>query len=119
MTETRITAQLPKLDVEFTRQELPEQNAETITMRLTATPSFEAFGNHLFAHSGLPFGPAAALQAAAPMMTPGLGAAWLAPWAAMPVNPMMAWAQMAQAVWAPWLAHHALAPPQSDPDQTG
>ena len=45
MDETKITAKLPNLDVEITRREFPDDNAETITLRMTAVPSFEAFAD--------------------------------------------------------------------------
>jgi hypothetical protein len=43
MTETRATAHLPTLDMEFVRRELPDDGAEQIAVRMTAKPSFEAF----------------------------------------------------------------------------
>jgi len=44
MTETRATAHLPTLDIEFVRRELPDEGAEQIAVRVTARPAFEAFG---------------------------------------------------------------------------
>ena len=44
MTETRAIAHLPTLDIEFVRRELPDEGAEQIALRITARPSFEAFG---------------------------------------------------------------------------
>jgi hypothetical protein len=44
MTETRAIAHLPTLDIEFVRRELPDEGAEQIAVRMTAKPSFEAFG---------------------------------------------------------------------------
>jgi hypothetical protein len=44
MTETRAIAHLPTLDIEVIRRELPDEGAEQIAVRLTAKPSFEAFG---------------------------------------------------------------------------
>ncbi len=90
MEETKITAHLPTLDVEIAHREVPEANAETITLRMTAVPSFGAFADHLTKQGGLPFlslGPAF-------MMTP-----WMNPW----TNPMLAWTKLAQATWAPLL----------------
>lgn len=86
MTETKLTAKLPHLDVEMTRAEHPDGGAEVITMRMTAVPSFEAFGDHLVDRA-LPFTPMA----------------MMAPWMSPQMNPMLAWAQMAQAAWAPFL----------------
>jgi hypothetical protein len=42
MDQTTLTAHLPTIDVEITRRLLPEQNAEGITIHITATPSFDA-----------------------------------------------------------------------------
>ncbi len=86
MDETKITARLPNLDVEITRRELPERDAETITLRMTAVPSFEAFAGYLTAQGNHPLSP--------------FGAAWMMnPWA----NLMQSWTRLAQVAWAPWL----------------
>ncbi|PCE32923.1 hypothetical protein [Burkholderia ubonensis] len=42
MGQTKLTAHLPTVDIEITRHELPERNAEAMTIRITATPSFDA-----------------------------------------------------------------------------
>ena len=90
MEETKITAQLPNLDVEITRRELPEENAETITLRMTAVPSFDAFFDHLTKPGNPPLGP--------------FGPAWLVnPWLNPWSNPMLSWGRWAEAAWAPWL----------------
>jgi hypothetical protein len=47
MNETIITAQLPAVDVEIHKRILEDQNAECITIRMTATPSFDAVGQWL------------------------------------------------------------------------
>ncbi|MEM0921996.1 MAG: hypothetical protein AAGI13_03070 [Pseudomonadota bacterium] len=124
MADSKITAQLPSLDVEFTRQELPEQKAEVITMRLTATPSFDAFGSHLLgpgsaamaplmgpmssmAHAANPM---AAMEAFAPWMNPAANP-MLAPMQASMQASMQFWGQMAAAAWAPWFGPFALAAP--------
>ena len=103
MTDTKLTARLPNLDVEMTRSQAPDGQAETITMRMTATPSFDAFGEHLVRHpeavGALFAGPLQQMVHMNPFLNPA-------------INPMMAWAQMAQAVWAPWLGH---ASPQALP----
>jgi hypothetical protein len=44
---TRATARLPGLDIEIVHRRLPEDDAEQISINLTATPSFEAFGAFL------------------------------------------------------------------------
>ena len=85
MDETKITGRLPMVDIEMTRRELPEENAETITLHLRAMPSFEAFAGAMLQPTNSPFSP--------------LFAAWTAP----TVNPFLPWLQMTQAMWAPWL----------------
>jgi hypothetical protein len=42
MSETKLTAHLPTVDVEITRHEHPEQHAQGLTIHITATPSFDA-----------------------------------------------------------------------------
>jgi len=69
-----MTADLPGLDVEIVHRALPEDRAETITVTLTATPSFEAVSRHV-----------------------------AGPLALAAVNPLLAWAAMVQAAWAPLL----------------
>jgi len=85
MDETKITAALPNLDVEITRREHPEDNAETLTLRMTAVPSFDAFAEFLKQQGGFPF--------------LACDAGWMTPW----VSPWLSWARLAQAAWAPWL----------------
>jgi len=41
MGQTKLTAHLPTVDIEITRHELPEQNAQALTIHITATPSFD------------------------------------------------------------------------------
>ena len=41
MDQTKLTAHLPAVDIEITRHELPEQNAQALTIHITATPSFD------------------------------------------------------------------------------
>lgn len=78
MEETRIDAQLPQLNVEVIRRDYPEDRAEVMTIKMTATPSFKAVGG---------------------MMTQGLAAPIAGLWAA----PVLAWAGMMQAAWGPVL----------------
>jgi hypothetical protein len=52
MTETRVIAHLPSLDIELVRRELPDRSAEQIALRVTAKPSFEAVGAAI--RQGLP-----------------------------------------------------------------
>ncbi|MEM0991224.1 MAG: hypothetical protein AAGK00_20345 [Pseudomonadota bacterium] len=109
MTETTIKTSLPHLDVEMTREEPAPGKPEVITMRLTATPSMEAFGEH--AAKALPFmGPFAAVSMMNPMLNPMLNPA-MTPLATPASNPMLApmqasiqaWGQMVQSMWAPFL----------------
>lgn len=83
MDETRIDAQFPQLNVEVVRRDYPEDRAEVMTIKMTATPSFKAVGG---------------------MLTQGLTGPMTGLWAA----PMLAWAGMMQAAWAPFLG--AMAP---------
>ena len=83
MDETRIDAQLPQLNVEVVRRDYPEDRAEVMTIKMTATPSFKAVGG---------------------LMTQGLAGPMTSLWAA----PVMVWAGMIQAAWGPVLG--AMAP---------
>jgi hypothetical protein len=76
MEETRITSSVANLDVEIVRKDYPEDNAEVMTIRLQASPSFEAVGRSLMA----PF--------ASPLL----------------FGPFAVWARMMQAAWTPMLA---------------
>ena len=89
MDETKITAKLPNLDVEITWRELPKENAETITLRMTAVPSFEAFAGFLMHQGNVPLTP--------------LSTAWTSPWMDPRANPFLSWTRFVQATWAPWL----------------
>ena len=92
MTETKISANLPSLDVEMIHRAHPEERAESLTIRLTARPDFDAVGNML-----------------APFALPRL--------TGMPMHPMALWMQWAEAAWKPWLqlagtTNPLLRPPQ-------
>ena len=77
MDETRAIARLPHLDVEIRHRRLPEEQAEQLAVSLKATPSFEAFADFLERQ---------------------------APWPWLALRPWLLWAQVAQALWQPWLA---------------
>jgi hypothetical protein len=79
MTDTRMTAALPNLDVEILHRQLPDQNAEVMTISLKATPSFEAAAGLL-----------------PPLMAAQLGSFPTA-------QPMLLWARWVEAMWRPWL----------------
>ena len=96
MTETTVTASLPHLDVEMTREEPRPGRPEVITMRLTATPSLDAFAEHLTNPALM--GPWSALAAINPMM-----AAITDPQSSPMMAPMLAWQKMVQDIWAPFL----------------
>ncbi|GAB2900911.1 hypothetical protein GCM10027093_42020 [Paraburkholderia jirisanensis] len=81
MAQTKLTAHLPTVDVEITRRDLPEQNAQAVTIHITATPSFDAAANWL--------------------MQPQ----WFMPLSMFPA-PLMMWADMMR-VWQPWLPSFA------------
>lgn len=83
MPETRITAHLPTIDIELMHRELPEQNAELMTVQIRATPSFEAMERWLAQSATFALGQPFALQFWTDMLVP----AWL-PWLAM--NPALA-----------------------------
>ncbi|AUT65265.1 hypothetical protein [Paraburkholderia terrae] len=40
--ETKLTARLPTVDIEITRRKLPDRNAESVAIHITAVPSVEA-----------------------------------------------------------------------------
>lgn len=79
MEETKYAARLPALDVEITTRAAPEEGAETISIHLKATPSFDAVGRWLLQPGLVPLG--------------FLGA-----------GPFGLWAEMMRAAWLPWLA---------------
>jgi hypothetical protein len=78
MEKTKLTANLPKLDVEVLHVQDPEQHAEALTIKMTANPSFEAVGNYLAQNVINP----------ATLM-----------WA----MPFRLWSGMMEAAWRPWL----------------
>ena len=76
MDETRITSSIANLDVEIVRKEYPEDNAEVMTIKLQATPSFEAVSRSMLS----------------PFSSPFL------------FNPLTTWAQMVKIAWSPLLS---------------
>jgi hypothetical protein len=79
MEQTRLTANLPKLDVELVHVQDPEEHAEVITIKMTANPSFEAVGDYL----------AKSIINPTTMM-----------WAI----PFGLWSGILEAAWRPWLS---------------
>jgi hypothetical protein len=63
MGQTTLTAHLPTVDVEITRHELPERNAEAMTIRIIATPSFDAAAQWLLQTALFPVAPPFSLWA--------------------------------------------------------
>ena len=95
MDETKVNARLPNLDIEIVRREYPEDHAEVMTVRMTATPSFQAVGSHL------------ARNVARPLVMM---------WAA----PMLGWAKVMETAWTPvWpgLARLTAATPSTASDR--
>ena len=105
MNETTLTAKLPHLDVEMTREEPAPGRPEVITMRLTATPSMEAFADHLTNPAVM--GSLGAMMSMNPLMSPQTNPM---------MAPMMAWGQMVQSMWAPFLPAGAMLADKSDED---
>lgn len=85
MDETKLTADLPTMNVEIVHRAAPDGRGEMVTIQLNATPDFR---------SALPL---LAGMAQLPLMLGG-GAATPLP------SPLALWAQTAQAMMAPWLA---------------
>lgn len=69
---TRMTASLPRLDVEIVHRELPDEKAEVVTIEMRATPSFDT-----------------AVTAMAPQALSAL----------MQFNPMLVWMNTAASAW--------------------
>ena len=88
MEETKLTANLPKLDVEVVHVQDPEQHAEALTIKMTANPSFEAVSDYL-------------------------AQSVINPTALMWAMPFGLWSGMVEAAWRPWLK--ALMPPLTKP----
>ncbi|CAB3792994.1 hypothetical protein LMG28614_03623 [Paraburkholderia ultramafica] len=87
MDQTKLTAHLPTVDVQITRRTHPEQGAETITIHITAAPSFDAAAQWLLHASLFPIAP-----------------------------PLSLWADVMRA-WQPWLAVRAGSSPSlPEPD---
>lgn len=82
MDETKLTADLPTMNVEIVHRAAPDGRGEMVTIQLNATPDFRA---------ALPL---LAGMAQVPLM---LGASSTA-------SPFALWTQMAQAMMAPWQA---------------
>ncbi len=91
MEDTKITANLPNLQIEIRRRDLPEEHAEAMTIHLRATPSFDVFAN---------------------AMLPALSAFSM-------MSPMAIWMRTAELAWQPWLramGYPALAPGREQKD---
>ncbi|MDH3662500.1 MAG: hypothetical protein OEU92_21140 [Alphaproteobacteria bacterium] len=80
MEDTKITAKLPHLDIEIRRRELVDEHAEELTIRMQATPNFDAVGASIL-----------------PVMS-----------ALASVNPTLVWMNVIQQTWQPWLQLMAL-----------
>lgn len=84
MDETKLTADLPTMNVEIVHRATPDGRGEMVTIQLNATPDFR---------SALPL---LAGMAQLPLMLGGSAAP-------LP-SPLALWAQTAQAMMAPWAA---------------
>jgi hypothetical protein len=82
MQESKVTARLPRLDVEIVRQRTADEESETLYIRLQARPTLQAWSRSL-------------LQDTAP---PAL-MLW--------TNPLLAWTHMLASMWQPWLTPSA------------
>lgn len=91
MEETKLTANLPRMDIEMIRRDDPDQNMETMTIQMRATPSFKAVGDYL-----------------APTMANPLLLMWAVPFAL--------WARAVEAAWRPWLALEGPSPARERSD---
>ncbi|HYD29290.1 MAG TPA: hypothetical protein VEB64_00310, partial [Azospirillaceae bacterium] len=54
MGETKLTATLPHLTMEIIHREMPEENAEGVTIHLKATPNFQTVAGFMGAPGSLP-----------------------------------------------------------------
>ncbi|RQS63664.1 hypothetical protein DID96_29260 [Burkholderia sp. Bp8963] len=90
MGQTKLTAHLPAVEVEITRHELPERNAEAMTILITATPSFDATAQWLLQSGVFPLAAPLSFWAEAIQ-------AWQRAWYPR------GWDQLWQPVWQPWL----------------
>lgn len=82
MQESKVTARLPRLDVEIVRQRAADEEGETLYIRLHARPTLQAWSRSLL-HDTAP--PALML--------------W--------TNPLLAWTHLLTSLWQPWLAPSA------------
>lgn len=86
MDETKLTADLPTMNVEIVHRAAPDGRSEMVTIQLNATPDFR---------SALPL---LAGMAQLPLMLGGPAAGQSLP------SPLTLWTQAAQAMMAPWVA---------------
>jgi len=84
MDETKLTADLPTMNVEIVHRAAPDGRGEMVTIQLNATPDFRAALPLLAGMAQLPLMLGASSPAAA--------------------SPFALWTQMAQAMMAPWQA---------------
>lgn len=78
MDETKATARLPAMNIEITHRQSEGGEAEYVAVKITAEPSFKAFGAFIEQQGPMPLGP-------------------------MAMNPFAPWLQMMQMAWQPWL----------------
>lgn len=95
MDETKLTADLPTMNVEIVHRAAPDGRGEMVTIQLNATPDFR---------SALPL---LAGMAQLPLM---LGGSTASPFSSSLPSPIALWTQAAQAMFAPWAALARLNP---------
>ena len=93
MDETKATARLPNLNIEVTHRQSESGDAEYVAVKITAAPSFEAFGAYL--------------DQQGPSLMGGMG-----------MMPFAPWLRMMQLAWRPWLKLMG-APPLLERDHAG
>jgi hypothetical protein len=96
--EMRAVANLPGLDIEIRHRRAPDEDAETVSITMRATPSFDAFAAALRGGPALPW-----LAAMTPFGMPGGIAGF---------DPFAPWIAMMQA-WTSFLGGSMLPPPPS------
>lgn len=93
MDETKLTADLPTMNVEIVHRAAPDGRGEMVTIQLNATPDFRAALPLLAGMAQLPLMLGQSAQSPLPN-----------PLALLSKSPLAMWTQAAQAMMAPWLA---------------
>lgn len=104
MDETKLTADLPTMNVEIVHRATPDGRGEMVTIQLNATPDFRTALPLVAGMAQLPL-----------MLAQSAPSSPLDVWASSPLalwskGPLAAWSQAAQAMMAPWAALAATNP---------